>query len=145
MGQPPWAFNLPLLKPPYGRLTAVDMNQGTQLWVVPNGDGPRNHPLLQSLNLPPLGTIGRPAPLVTKTLLFLGESSDSVMGGAGIPGPAHLFAYDKTTGARLWQTQLPAGTTGGPITYQVNGKQFIVVPIGGANYGTAWVAFALKP
>jgi quinoprotein glucose dehydrogenase len=137
--------NLPLLKPPYGRLTAVDMNKGEQLWVVPNGDGPRNHPQLQSLKLPSLGTIGRPVPLLTKTLLFLGESSDSVMGGAGIGGPAHLFAYDKATGARLWQTELPAGTTGGPITYEVNGRQLVVVPIGGANYGTAWLAFALKP
>jgi len=66
-------------------------------------------------------------------------------GGAGIPGPAHLFAYDKATGERLWQTELPAGTTGGPITYQLQGQQYLVVPIGGANYGTAWVAFALKP
>jgi quinoprotein glucose dehydrogenase len=135
---------LPLLKPPYGRLTALDMNQGVKLWTVANGDGPREHPLLKSLNLPPLGSIGRPAALVTKTLLFLGEASDSVMGLAGIAGPAHFFAYDKKTGERLWQTELPAGTTGGPISYQVNGKQFIVVPIGGKDYGTAWVAFALK-
>ena len=51
-------------------------------------------------------------PLVTKTLLFLGESSKSVMGDAGIAGPAHFFAYDKATGARLWETGIPAGTTG---------------------------------
>ena len=90
------------------------------------------------MNLPPLGTIGRPAPLVTKTLLFLGESSDSVHRVAcGIAGPAQFFAYDKATGNALWQTTLPAGTTGGPITYEVNGKQFIVVPIGGKDYGTA--------
>ena len=135
---------LPFLKPLYGRVTALDMNKGETLWVIPNGDGPRNHPLLQSLNLPSLGTTGRPVPLVTKTLLFLGESSKSVMGDAGIAGPAHFFAYDKATGARLWETGIPAGTTGGPITYQVNGKQFIVVPIGDKDYGTAWVAFALK-
>ena len=120
------------------------MNQGVKLWTVANGDGPRNHPLLKSLNLPPLGSIGRPAALVTKTLLFLGEASDSVLGRAGVAGRAHFFAYDKATGATLWQTELPAGTTGGPISYQVNGRQFIVVPIGGSNYGTAWVAFGLK-
>ncbi len=136
---------LPLLKPPYGRLTAVDMNKGEKLWTVANGDGPRDNPLLKSLNLPPLGSIGRPAALVTKTVLFLGEASDSVAGRAGVAGRAHFFAYDKKTGDRLWQTELPAGTTGGPISYQVNGKQFIVVPIGGKDYGTAWVAFGLKP
>jgi glucose dehydrogenase len=136
---------LPLLKPPYGRVTAVDMNKGEKLWTIANGDGPRDNPLLQSLNLPPLGTTGRPVPLLTKTLLFIGESSDSVMGGAGIAGPAHFFAYDKATGTRAWQTMLPAGTTGGPITYEINGRQFIVVPIGGKNYGTAWVALGLKP
>jgi glucose dehydrogenase len=136
---------LPLLKPPYGRVTALDMNKGEKLWVIANGDGPRSHPLLQSLNLPPLGTTGRPVPLVTKTLLFLGESGDAVMGGAGIAGPAHFFAYDKTTGQKLWQTMLPAGTTGGPITYQANGKQIIVVPVGSKSYGSAWMAFALKP
>jgi len=135
---------LPLLKPPYGRLTALDMNKGEKLWTVANGDGPRNSPVLKSLNLPPLGTIGRPAALVTKTLLFLGEASD-VSAGAGVAGPAQFFAYDKASGARLWQTTLPAGTTGGPITYEINGKQFIVVPVGSKDYGTAWVALGLKP
>jgi glucose dehydrogenase len=139
----PGPEGLPLLKPPYGRVTALDMNKGEKLWTIANGDGPRNAPALKSLNLPPMGTIGRPVALVTKTLLFLGESSDSVF-HAGVTGPAHFYAYDKTTGARLWDTMLPAGTTGGPITYEVNGKQFIVVPVGGKDYGTAWVALGLK-
>ena len=141
----PGPEGLPLLKPPYGRVTALDLNRGTKLWTIANGDGPRNNPPLKSLNLPPLGCIGRPVALVTKTLLFVGEASRSVMGYAGVSGPAHFFAYDKQTGARLWQTQLPAGTTGGPISYQVEGKQFIVVPIGGSDYGSGWVAFGLKP
>ncbi len=138
------ANGLPLLKPPYGRVTALDLNNGTKLWTIANGDGPRNDPALKDLNLPPLGSIGRPAPLVTKTLLFLGESSSSMMGRAGVTGPAHFFAYDKATGARLWETALPAGTTGGPITYEVNGKQYIVIPIGGNDIGTEWVALGLK-
>jgi len=140
----PGPEGLPLVKPPYGRVTALDLTKGTKLWTIANGDGPRNDPALKSLNLPPLGTIGRPAPLVTKTLLFVGESSDSTAGHYGIAGPAHLFAYDKATGQRLWEGALPVGTTGGPMTYEVHGRQFIVVPIGGKDYGTAWVAFALK-
>jgi glucose dehydrogenase len=134
---------LPLLKPPYGRLTAIDMNKGEKLWTVANGEGPRNDPAFKSLNLPPLGSVGRPVALVTKTLLFLGEASNSV-DGQGVAGPAHFYAYDKATGARLWDTMLPAGTTGGPISYRLHGKQYIVVPIGGKDYGTAWVAFGLK-
>jgi glucose dehydrogenase len=140
----PGPNGLPLLKPPYGRITALDINKGEKLWAVANGDGPRNHPLLKDLNLPPLGTIGRPVPLLTKSLLFLGESSDALFGNAGISGPAKFTAYDKATGAVVWQTTLPAGTTGGPITYEVGGKQFIVVPIGGKDYGSGWVAMGLQ-
>ena len=75
---PPAPLGLPLLKPPYGRITAIDLNKGEHVWMVPNGDGPRDHPLLKPLNLPPLGNPGRSAPLVTKTLLFVGEG-DSIM------------------------------------------------------------------
>jgi glucose dehydrogenase len=140
----PGPNGLPLLKPPYGRITALDLNKGEKLWTVANGDGPRNHPLLKDLNLPPLGTIGRPVPLLTKSLLFVGESSDALFGNAGIAGPAKFTAYDKVTGAVVWQTTLPAGTTGGPLTYEVGGKQLIVVPVGGKDYGSGWVALGLK-
>jgi len=130
------------LKPPYGRITALDLNSGEKLWMVANGDGPRDHPLLKDLHLPPLGTIGRPAPLLTRSLLFVGESSDALW--AGVPGPAKFRAYDKANGAVLWETTLPAGTTGGPITYEVGGKQYIVVPIGSKDYGSGWIALALN-
>jgi glucose dehydrogenase/cytochrome c5 len=133
---------LPLLKPPYGRITALDLNSGEKLWMVANGDGPRDHPLLKDLHLPPLGTIGRPAPLLTRSLLFVGESSDALW--AGVPGPAKFRAYDKANGTVLWETTLPAGTTGGPITYEVGGKQYIVVPIGSKDYGSGWIALALN-
>jgi hypothetical protein len=75
---PPAPLGLPLLKPPYGRITAIDLNTGTIAWMVANGDGPRDHPLLKPLNLPPLGNPGRSAPLATKTLLFVGEG-DPIM------------------------------------------------------------------
>jgi mono/diheme cytochrome c family protein len=136
---------LPIYKGPYGRITALDLNQGTIAWMVPNGDGPRDHPLIKDLHLPPLGTSGRPAPLLTKTLLFLGEASDAVMGRAGIPGPAKFRAYEKTTGQVIWEKELPVGTTGGPVTYLANGKQYIVLPIGGKDYGAGWVALAIAP
>jgi glucose dehydrogenase len=136
---------LPLLKGPYGRITAFDMDKGEKLWTVANGDGPRNDPLLEALNLPPLGTMGKPAALVTKSLLFLGEASDAVMGGAeaGVSGPAKFRAYNKDTGEKVWETSIPAGTTGGPITYRAGGKQMIVVPVGGNQYGSGWIALAV--
>jgi quinoprotein glucose dehydrogenase len=134
---------LPLMKPPYGRITAINMNTGEKLWMVPNGDGPRNHPLLKNLNLPPLGNIGRPVALVTKTLLFVGDASNALFGQAGIGGPAKFRAYDKATGAVVWQMDLPVGLTGGPMTYMANGQQLIVLPIGGKGYGAGWVALGL--
>ncbi|PWU07254.1 MAG: hypothetical protein C5B51_10385 [Terriglobia bacterium] len=134
---------LPIVKPPYGRITAFDMNKGTIVWISANGDGPRNHPLLKDLNLPPLGNIGRPAALVTKSLLIVGDSSDAVMGQAGISGPAKLRAYDKASGKVIAQLDLPAGTTGGPMTFMAGGKQYLVVPVGGRGYGAGWIAFAL--
>ncbi len=134
---------LPLLKPPYGRVTAIDLNAGELRWTTPNGDGPRNHPLLKPLNLPPLGHPGRSSPLVTKTLLFLGEG-DPVMAAAhgsrlrpempvsNAPGYGGrmLRAFDKATGAIVWETELPAGITGAPMTYMFEGKQYILAATG---------------
>ena len=134
---------LPLLKPPYGRITALDLNQGEKLWTVANGDGPRHHEALKHLDLPPLGHIGRPVALVTKTLLFLGEASNALPGRAGIAGPSQFRAYDKGDGSVVWETELPAGTTGGPVTYAVGGKQYIVVPVGNATHGASWIALGL--
>jgi quinoprotein glucose dehydrogenase len=152
----PGPQGLPLLKPPYGRITAIDLNKGDRVWMVPNGDGPRDHPLLKPLNLPPLGNPGRSAPLVTKTLLFVGEGSPimSSLGSRLRPEmPASLApgaggnkfrAYDKATGAIVWETELPAGTTGAPMTYMFAGKQYIVVAIGSREAHSAeYVALSL--
>ena len=136
---------LPLTKPPYGRVTAIDLNRGEIKWTVPNGDGPRTHPLLAPLHLPPLGQPGRAAPLLTKTLLFVGEG-DPVNLATPPGGGGRMFrAFDKTTGAVVWETELPAGTTGAPMTYAIDGKQYVVVAIGGVKYPAEWIAFSLPP
>jgi outer membrane protein assembly factor BamB len=96
------------------------------------------------LNLPPLGVPGRPAPLLTKTLLFIGEGSDALPGTNRDGMWGNKFrAYDKTTGRVLWETELPAGTTGAPMTYLHDGKQYVLVAIGSSKSAPEWVAFAL--
>ena len=152
---PPGPQGLPLLKPPYGRITAIDLNTGELKWTVANGDGPRDHPLLKELDLPPLGNPGRSSPLVTKSLLFVGEG-DPIMVRAGTRLPPEMpigiapgaggkkfRAFDKATGAVLWETELDAGTTGAPMTYMFEGKQYVIVPIGGADHDPEWVALSL--
>ncbi len=137
----PGPHGLPFTKPPYGRITAFNLNTGEKVWQVANGDGPRDNPALKGLNLPPLGIRSRPAPLLTKTLLFLGEGSDTMFAS---PETGKKFrAYDKATGRVLWETELPAGTTAGPMTYMLNGKQYIVVSVGDRKTPAEWVALAL--
>ena len=134
---------LPLLKPPYGTLAAINLNRGEMKWTVPNGDGPRNHPLLRDLKLPPLGQPGRVAPLLTKTLLFAGEGDPIAAVNPPGGGGTKFRAYDKANGAVLWETDLGAGTTGAPMTYALNGRQFIVVAVGSVNHPAELVALAL--
>ena len=136
---------LPIIKGPYGRITAIDLNRGVHVWMRPNGDGPRFHPLLKDLNLPPLGYPNRPAPLLTKTLLFLGEGSDAISGTAGADWTwgTKFRAYDKATGSVIWEMELPSGTTAGPMTYVVKGKQYIVVAVGARNHPSEYVALSL--
>ena len=120
---------LPLFKPPYTRMTAIDMNTGEHAWMIPLGDGDRirNHPLLRDLDLPPLGgDWGRSGPLLTRTLLITALSA----GGAG--GGPRLVAYDKATGEELAAVDLPSGALGAPMTYRVDGKQYIALTVGGA-------------
>ncbi len=136
-------LGLPLFKPPYGRITAIDLNRGEHVWVKPNGEGPRNHPAIEHLNLPWLGQPGRASPLVTKSLLFMAEGAPD---GARIPpggGGKKFRAYDKMTGEVVWEIELPAGTTGAPMTYLAGGKQYIVVAIGGGDQPASFVALSL--
>jgi quinoprotein glucose dehydrogenase len=127
--------SLPINKPPYGTLTAIDLNSGEHLWQVPVGDDERlrNHPLLRDLNLPPLGVTGAPGPIVTRGgLVFL------------TGGGSKLFAYDKTNGRLLWEYSLGRVGYSVPVTYRTNaGKQFVVIATGsGAN--ATLMAFALR-
>ena len=137
---------LPLTKPPYGRITAIDMNTGEHVWMVPNGNGPRNHPIIEHLNLPPLGQPGRAMTLLTKSLLFVSEG-DPIMvrtpPGAGEDAGKAFRAYNKDSGAVIWETIFPAGTNGSPITYMHDGKQYIVMPIGSLDHPGEWIALAL--
>jgi quinoprotein glucose dehydrogenase len=131
-------------KPPYGRLTAIDLDKGDILWKVANGDGPRDHPALKGLNLPPLGQGGRVAPLVTKTMVFMGEgANDNVIAAPPGYGGKMFRAFDKSTGQTLWEMELPGGVSGAPMTYLANGKQFIVVAIGWRDMPAEWIALAL--
>jgi quinoprotein glucose dehydrogenase len=138
------ADGLPILKPPYGSLVAIDLNRGEILWRAVNGNGPRDHPELKSLNLPPLGQPGRAAPLLTRTLVFLGEGGRR--GIARVPtwaGGRMFRAFDKQTGQVISEIELPGGTTGAPMTYMMDGKQFIVVAVSWENSPSELVALAL--
>ena len=127
---------IPLIKPPYAYLVAIDLNAGEIAWKVPFGAGRqalRNHPLLRGIELPErLGTPGNPGPLVTGGgLVFLG-------GGA-----PYLYAFDKATGAEIWRGATPHRTSANPMTYRTrSGRQFVVIATG-AGPDAALVAFAL--
>lgn len=125
--QPQMPRGLPLFKPPYSRMTAIDLNAGDHAWMVPNGNGDRirNHPLLRDLDLPPLGGEGQGGPVVTKTLLI------SALTAGGTEGGPRLVARDKTTGAEVGSVDLPAGAIGTPMTYLHGGRQYIALTIGG--------------
>lgn len=137
--------DLPYTKPPYGRITAIDMDRGDVAWMAADGDGPRDSPELKSLHLPMLGVMSRPAPLLTKTLLFLGEGSDAIFGSGPSPYDwgKKFRAYDKTTGKVIAEIELPSGTTGGPMTYLYKGKQYIVVAVGSKHDAPQLIGLSL--
>ncbi|MCH7746621.1 MAG: pyrroloquinoline quinone-dependent dehydrogenase [Acidobacteria bacterium] len=119
---------LPLFKPPYSRMTAIDMNTGEHVWMTPTGEGSRyrRNPMLRDLDLPPLGgDATRNGPLVTKTLLLY-----TLTAGGTNDGP-RLVAYDKATGAELASIDLPSAGVSTPMTYMLDGKQYIGLTVGG--------------
>jgi quinoprotein glucose dehydrogenase len=135
---------LPLVKPPYGRITALDLTQGTMLWQIAHGDTPdniRNHPLLKGLTIPRTGRQGRIGTLVTRTLVIAGEGGMNTMpdGRRG----ALLRAYDKRTGADAGTVYMPAPQTGSPMTYAIGGRQYIVVAVSGPGFPGELIAFRL--
>ena len=134
---------LPIAKPPYGSISAISLDKGEILWQIAHGDTPdgvRNHPALKGLTIPRTGQAGIVGTLVTKTLIIAGEPQPTT---AGHPRGALLRAYDKATGKDAGAVLMPAQQTGSPMTYMLNGKQYIVVAIGGGNYPGELVAFRL--
>jgi quinoprotein glucose dehydrogenase len=135
---------LPIVKPPWGRITAIDLKRGDIAWQVPHGATPdyvKNHPALKGLTIPPTGRAGRIGVLVTKTLVIAGEGGFATT-ASGARG-AMLRAYDKVSGKELGAVFMPAPQTGSPMTYMLNGKQYVVVAISGGSYPGELVAYKL--
>jgi glucose dehydrogenase len=142
---------LPINKPPYGRITAIDLNKGEIVWQIAHGETPdniRNHPALKGLNIPRTGRTGGAGgssggigTLVTKTLVISGEGGvfTTPSGQRG----AMLRAYDKATGKEVGAVYTPGAATGPPMTYMLNGRQYLVVSVSGAVLPGELMAFAL--
>ena len=134
---------LPLIKPPWGRITAFDLDKGDILWQVAHGDTPdnvKNNPALKGLNIPRTGRPGIIGVLTTKTLVVAGESSFvTTPNGRG----AMLRAYDKATGKDVGAVYLPAPQSGSPMTYMLNGRQYLVLAISGPGFPGELIAFRL--
>jgi quinoprotein glucose dehydrogenase len=136
--------NLPLVKPPYGVLAAIDLTKGELKWQVPHGETPdavRNHPALKGLEIPRTGQNGSQGLVVTRSLVIIGDRQ--VTSPPGRPRGAMLRAYDKETGQQVGEVLMPAGQTGSPMTYMVDGRQFIVVAVGGPGATAEYLALAL--
>jgi len=137
---------LPLLKPPYGRITAIDMDKGEFRWQIAHGETPdnvRNNPALKGLNIPRTGRPGLLGPLTTKTLVICGEAGFATT-PSGARG-AMLRAYDKMTGKEVGSVYMAAPQSGSPMTYMLNGEQYIVLAISGAGHSAELVAYKLPP
>lgn len=131
---------LEIVKPPYGRVTAIDMNSGEHLWWVANAETPEriaNHPLMQGVDLPDTGIPTRSGVLLTKTLLFVGEGI-----GTADARP-RMRVVDKQTGEVITVIELPDNQTGLPFTYEHGGKQYLAMFVGGRSSPAQLVAYAL--
>jgi quinoprotein glucose dehydrogenase len=136
---------LPLIKPPWGRITAIDLNTGEHAWVAANGEAPdyiKNHPAMKGIDLSNTGKPSRSLLMVTKTLLFAPEGNNLWTPAAGAGGNL-LRILDKKTGKLIHQIELPAMATGVPMTYMVNDRQFVVLAIGAIGVPAELVALAL--
>jgi quinoprotein glucose dehydrogenase len=135
---------LPIVKPPYGVLSAINLDRGELMFQVPHGDTPdaiRNHPALRGLDIPKTGQQGSVGLMVTKTLVILGDPQ--VTTTPEHPRGAMLRAYDKKTGNQVGAVWMPAPQSGSPMTYSVDGKQYIVIAISGGSYSGEYLALSL--
>jgi len=137
---------LSIVKAPYGALAAIDLEKGMVKWRTPHGDTPdvvRNHPLLKGMTIPKTGQSGSVGLVITKTLVILGDPQ--VTTTPEHPRGAMLRAYDKVTGKEVGAVFMPAQQSGSPMTYMVNGRQYIVVAVSGGPYSGEYIAFSLPP
>jgi quinoprotein glucose dehydrogenase len=136
---------LPIVKPPYGVISAIDVNRGDLKWTVPYGETPdniRNHPVLKTMmdKIGNTGMNGSVGVLITKTLVILG---DSQITSVTHPRGAMIRAYDKNTGKEVGAVLMPAPVSGSPMTYEWQGKQYIIIAVSGGTYTGEYIAFAL--
>jgi quinoprotein glucose dehydrogenase len=137
---------LPIVKPPYGMLAAINLDRGEVIWQTPHGDTPdaiRLHSALKGLTIPKTGQPGTAGVglMVTKTLAVMGDPQ--ITAPPGRPRGAMLRAYDKKTGAEVGAVWMPAPQSGSPMTYRVDGKQYIIVAVSGGPYSGEYLAFSL--
>jgi quinoprotein glucose dehydrogenase len=135
---------LPIVKPPYGVIAAIDLNTGSMKFKVPHGDTPdavRTNPLLKGMTIPKLGQPGIVGGVVTKSLFIVGDPIITAPGDR--PRGAMLRAYDKATGKEVGAVWMPAQQSGNPMTYMIDGRQYIIVAVGGGTYTSEYIAFAL--
>jgi quinoprotein glucose dehydrogenase len=135
---------LPLIKPPYGRITAIDLESGTIKWQIAHGetlDNVKNNPALKGVTIPRTGQAGIIGTLTTKGLVIAGESRVTTT-STGVRG-AMFRAYDKNDGKEVGAVYIPAPQSGSPMTYMLNGKQYIIVAVSGGNYSGELIAFKL--
>ena len=140
---------LPLTKPPYGRIVAIDLNTGDHRWMRPIGKGPVDHPELRELDLPPLGSATRIMPMTTRTLLF--AVTDQPFDPRRwryherhyIDPEPYLLAFDLDDGRLIHRLELPANGSGPPMSYAIGGRQYIVVPLGDEDTPAEFAAYAI--
>ena len=136
---------LPLVKPPYSTISAINMDRGEIVWQVPHGETPdaiRNNPALKGINVPRTGQGGfNIGTLLTKSLVIAGDAAPTTT--AEHPRGAPLRAYDQATGKEVGNVLMPAGQSGSPMTYMVNGKQYIIVAVSGGDYSGEYICYAL--
>ncbi|MGB9067864.1 MAG: PQQ-binding-like beta-propeller repeat protein [Candidatus Acidiferrales bacterium] len=135
---------LPLIKPPYGTISAISLDTGEILWQVAHGETPdavRSSPTLKGMDIPRTGQTGHVGTLVTKTLVIAGDPQTTRTDSH--PRGAMLRAYDKATGNEVGAVYMPAPQSGSPMTYMLNGKQYIVVAVSGGSYSGEYLAFTL--
>ena len=135
---------LSIVKPPYGQIVAINLDRGDLVWSTPHGDTPdgvRNHPALRGQTIPKTGQSGNVGVVVTKTLVIAGDPI--VTTTPEHPRGAMLRAYDKTTGKEVGAVWMPAQQSGSPMTYMIDGKQYIIVAVSGGNYSGEYIAYTL--